>query len=56
MIENFLCEKCLKSSVCKYRDTLNKIADESEKKRMGINIRMNSCEHIDIRSGSGDNN
>lgn len=45
MINNYQCLKCNKIKVCKVNDTLAKIADESDKKNLGVTITMESCEN-----------
>jgi hypothetical protein len=44
MIDNNICEKCSKEEVCKIKDILYKF-DESAKKDLGVNIRVESCEN-----------
>lgn len=42
MIDNFMCENCAHSLVCKKRNTLEKFDSES-KKYIKIDITMESC-------------
>ena len=46
MIKNYQCPTCMKVKVCKHNDILAKIADESEKKNLGITITMELCENF----------
>lgn len=46
MIKNYKCPTCMKVKVCKHNDVLAKIADESEKKNLGITITMEDCENF----------
>ena len=46
MIKNYKCPTCMKVKVCKHNDVMAKIADESEKKNLGITITMELCENF----------
>jgi hypothetical protein len=44
-IKNYKCLNCSKVKVCKVNDTLAKIAEESDKKSLGVDVTMESCEN-----------
>ena len=46
MINNYLCEKCVKFPVCKIADILFKF-HEDNKKPLGVAITMDRCSHFD---------
>jgi hypothetical protein len=44
-IKNYKCIHCDKIKVCKVNDILAKIADESDKKNLGVTVTMEDCEN-----------
>lgn len=44
MVDNYICENCDKSAVCKIVDILDKFSDDA-KKPLGVNIAIESCEN-----------
>jgi hypothetical protein len=50
MINNYLCEKCGHSEVCKIMDILAKFSKDS-KKSLGVNITMDGCSNYDDIDG-----
>ena len=46
MINNNICNQCIKTEVCKIYDILIKF-DSDAKKPLGVNITMNSCLNFD---------
>lgn len=53
MINNYLCEKCGHSEVCKIMDILAKFSDEV-KKPLGVNITMDQCSNFEIANDGED--
>lgn len=43
MVNNFMCESCDKSAVCKVLDVLSKFTDDAKKKPLGVDITIDSC-------------
>lgn len=46
MVNNLICEKCDKEHVCRLKNVLLKLNDDSEKKRLGIDVTMDRCENF----------
>lgn len=46
MLNNKICESCVKAAVCRNVDILYKF-DETAKKQLGIDITIDSCENYE---------
>lgn len=49
MINNYLCESCKKSEVCRIKDILSKFSEDA-KKPLGVDITMDQCANFEDES------